>query len=53
MTSPNTPQEIISALLQTNKLVIFLKILFIFFPFWIGLIISDQGGTNHIPLGAT
>jgi membrane protease YdiL (CAAX protease family) len=51
MTSPNTTRGKISGLLQTNKLVIFLEILFIFFPFWIGLIISDQSGTNHISLG--
>jgi membrane protease YdiL (CAAX protease family) len=45
-------QEKLSELLQTNKLAIFLEIVLIFFPFWIGLIISDRIGTAHIPLGS-
>ena len=37
--------------LQTNKLTIFLEIVAVLLPFWLGLIISDHIGLNHIPLG--
>jgi len=41
----------VGQLLKTNKFAIFLEIVIIICPFWIGLIISDNIGVNHIPLG--
>jgi len=37
--------------LQTNKLVIFLEIVVVFFPFWLGLFIGDNFGSDRISLG--
>jgi uncharacterized protein len=52
MNETKSTQEKLSRLLQTNKLTIFLEIVVIVFPFWMGLIVSDRiGGIDHISLG--
>jgi membrane protease YdiL (CAAX protease family) len=38
-------------LLRANKLAIFLEIMVVFFPFYLGLAISDRLGSDQIPLG--
>ena len=38
-------------LLRTNKFAIFLEILVVFLPFYLGLAISDKLGSDHVPLG--
>ncbi len=45
-------QENLGTQLQINKLVIILEIVVIFFPFILGMIISDSVGTSHISLGS-
>lgn len=51
MNDTKPPQGKLSQLLQTNKLAIFLEIVVILFPFWIGIIINDRIGLDHISLG--
>ena len=51
MNDTKPPQGKLSQLLQTNKLAIFLEIVVILFPFWIGIIIDDLIGLDHISLG--
>ncbi len=51
MNDIKSSQEKIGELLQTNKLAIFLEIVAVLFPFWLGLIIGDRIGPNHISLG--
>jgi hypothetical protein len=38
-------------LLRTNKLVILLEIVVVFLPLFLGLVISDRMGSDHVPLG--
>jgi hypothetical protein len=38
-------------LLRTNKFAIFLEILVVFLPFYLGLAISHKLGSDHVPLG--
>lgn len=51
MNDTKSPPTKFGELLQGNSLGIFLEIVAVFFPFWLGLIINDRVGTNHIPLG--
>ena len=51
MNDTKPPQGKLGQLLQTNKLAIFLEIVVILFPFWIGIIINDQISLDHISLG--
>jgi len=44
-------QEKYGKLLQTNKFAIFLEIVVVFLPFYLGLAISDSIGSDYIPLG--
>jgi len=44
-------QEKFGELLRTNKLAIILEIVFVFLPMYLGLIISDSIGSDHVPLG--
>jgi membrane protease YdiL (CAAX protease family) len=43
-------KEKIGELLQTNKLAIFLEIIAVVIPLYVGLLISYRLGSNHIPL---
>jgi len=44
-------QEKFGELLRTNKFVIFLEIVVVFLPFYLGLAISNKLGSDHVPLG--
>jgi membrane protease YdiL (CAAX protease family) len=44
-------QEKFGKLLQTNKFAIFLEIVVVFLPFYLGLAISDRLGSDQMPLG--
>jgi hypothetical protein len=44
-------QEKLGEFLRTNKFAIFLEILVVFLPFYLGLAISDRLGSDHVPLG--
>jgi membrane protease YdiL (CAAX protease family) len=44
-------QEKFGELLQTNKFAIFLEIVVVFLPFYLGLAISDRLGSDYVPLG--
>jgi membrane protease YdiL (CAAX protease family) len=46
-----TLQEKIGDALRTNKFFIFLEIVVVFLPFYLGLVISDRQGINHMHLG--
>ena len=51
MNDTKSPQRKLEQLLQTNKLAIFLEIVIVFLPFWLGLIISNSVGSDRISLG--
>ena len=44
-------QEKLGEFLRTNKFAIFLEILVVFLPLYLGLAISDRLGSDHMPLG--
>jgi membrane protease YdiL (CAAX protease family) len=44
-------QNRLGELLRTNKLAILLEIVVVLLPMYLGLIITDRSGSNHIPLG--
>ncbi len=44
-------QEEYGKLLQTNKFAIFLEIVVVFLPFYLGLAISDRLGSDYVSLG--
>ena len=44
-------QDKLGELLRTNRLVILLEIVVVLLPMYLGLIINDRSGTDHIPLG--
>ena len=46
----NDQQRSIGKNLQTNKFVIFVEIVIVIIPLWIGLIISNNSSVDHIPL---
>jgi hypothetical protein len=46
-----TLQGKLGELLRTNKFAIFLEIVAVFTPMYLGLIISDSIGSDHVPLG--
>jgi membrane protease YdiL (CAAX protease family) len=45
-------QEKLGELLRTNRLAILLEIVVVLLPMYLGLIINDRSGTDHIPLGS-
>ena len=51
MKDPKTLQEKLGESLQTNKFAIFLEIVVVFLPLYLGLAISDRLGIDQIPLG--
>jgi hypothetical protein len=51
MKDSKSPQEKLGKLLRTNKYAIFVEIVVVFLPFYLGLAISDNLGSDHIPLG--
>ena len=51
MQHSNTLQRRPGEFLRTNRLAILLEILAVFLPLYMGLIISDRSGSQHIPLG--
>jgi len=51
MKDSKTLQEKLGELLQTNKLAIFLEIVVVFLPFYLGLVISDRLGSDYVHLG--
>jgi len=50
MGDAKSTQGKLGQLLQTNKLAIFLEIVVVFSPFWLGLIIGARIGPNHLSL---
>ena len=51
MEDPKPLQEKSGELLRTNKFAIFLEMVVVFFPYYLGLAISDSLGSDHLPLG--
>jgi len=51
MKDSKTLQEKFGKLLRTNKFAIFLEIVVVFLPFYLGLAISDKLGSDLVPLG--
>ena len=51
MKDSKTLQEKLGELLLTNKFAIFLEIVVVFLPFYLGLAISDRLGSEFVPLG--
>ena len=44
-------QDKLGDLLRTNKFTIILEIVIVFLPMYLGLILSDSIGSDHVPLG--
>jgi membrane protease YdiL (CAAX protease family) len=51
MNSTSSNKSKLGEMLQTNKFAIILEIVVIFLPFWLGIMISDNSGTDRISLG--
>ena len=51
MKDSTTLQEKLGDMLRTNKFAIFLEIVVVFLPFYLGLAISDRLGSDYVPLG--
>ena len=53
MNEIKSSQEKLGELLQTNQPAIFLEIVLVLLPCWLGLIMGDRIGPNHIILGGS
>jgi membrane protease YdiL (CAAX protease family) len=51
MNSTASNKSKLGEMLQTNKFAILLEIVVIFLPFWLGIMISNNSGTDRISLG--
>jgi membrane protease YdiL (CAAX protease family) len=51
MNSTSSNKSKLGEMLQTNKFAIILEIVVIFLPFWLGIMISNNSGTDRISLG--
>jgi len=51
MNSTSSNKSKLGEMLQTNKFAIILEIVVIFLPFWLGIMINDNSGTDRISLG--